>query len=90
MKRGLSEQGKVANDVEHEQIVHDEYKSASTVIFSSYLQVRGSIPTFWTQESSVTMPKPPIELNRVDPTYIATQLHFEDLLKRYGKTRCEI
>lgn len=84
LKRGVSEQGKVANDVEHEQIVHDESKSASNGIFSSYLQVRGSIPTFWTQESSVTMPKPPIELNRVDPTYTATQLHFEDLLKRYG------
>jgi len=30
------------------------------------------------------MPKPPIVLNRVDPTYQATQAHFEDLLKRYG------
>lgn len=30
------------------------------------------------------MPKPPIELNRVDPTYTATQLHFADLLKRYS------
>lgn len=30
------------------------------------------------------MPKPPIELNRVDPTYTATQLHFSDLLRRYG------
>ena len=85
LKRGVSEQGKVANDVEHEQIIHDESTSSATGgIFSSYLQVRGSIPTFWTQESSVTMPKPPIELNRVDPTYTATQLHFEDLLKRYG------
>ncbi|VEU41306.1 unnamed protein product [Pseudo-nitzschia multistriata] len=84
LKRGVSEQGKVANDVEHEQIVHDESKAVSNGVFSSYLQVRGSIPTFWTQESSVTMPKPPIELNRVDPTYTATKLHFEDLLKRYG------
>ena len=84
LKRGVSEQGKVANDVEHEQILHDESKSSSNNSFSSYLQVRGSIPTFWTQESSVTMPKPPIELNRVDPTYTATQSHFEDLLKRYG------
>jgi phosphatidylinositol 3,5-bisphosphate 5-phosphatase len=56
LKRGVSEQGKVANDVEHEQILHDE-SSADKVggTFSSYLQVRGSIPTFWTQESSVTM-----------------------------------
>ena len=30
------------------------------------------------------MPKPAIELNRVGPTYTATQLHFEDLMKRYG------
>jgi len=30
------------------------------------------------------MPKPPIEINRVDPTYNATQLHFEDLMRRYS------
>ena len=30
------------------------------------------------------MPKPPIELNRVDPTYNATQLHFADLMSRYS------
>ena len=83
LKRGVSEQGKVANDVEHEQILHDDSKSPPGT-FCSFLQVRGSIPTFWTQESSVTMPKPPIELNRVDPTYTATRLHFEDLLKRYS------
>jgi len=83
LKRGVSDRGKVANDVEHEQIIHDESASPEGV-FSSYLQIRGSIPTFWTQESSVTMPKPPIVLNRVDPTYQATQAHFEDLLKRYG------
>jgi len=83
LKRGVSEQGKCANDVEHEQILHDESNSFPG-IFSAYLQVRGSIPTFWTQESSVTMPKPPIELNRVDPTYTATQLHFADLLRRYS------
>jgi phosphatidylinositol 3,5-bisphosphate 5-phosphatase len=50
----------------------------------SAIMITGSIPTFWTQESSVTIPKPPIELNRVDPTYTATQLHFADLLKRYS------
>jgi phosphatidylinositol 3,5-bisphosphate 5-phosphatase len=79
----VSEQGKVANDVEHEQILHDDSSSAPGT-FCSYLQVRGSIPTYWSQESSVTMPKPPIELNRVDPTYTATQLHFEDLMTRYS------
>jgi len=86
LKRGVSDGGKVANDVEHEQIVHDETPSGAGAdgVFSSFLQVRGSIPTYWTQESSVTMPKPPIVLNRVDPTYHATQLHFQDLIERYG------
>jgi hypothetical protein len=83
LKRGVSDRGKVANDVEHEQIIHDESTSPEGV-FSSYLQIRGSIPTFWTQESSAVMPKPPILINRVDPTYQATKLHFEDLFKRYG------
>ena len=80
LKRGVSDAGKVANDVEHEQIVFSQAKK----IYSSYLQVRGSIPTFWTQETSVTMPKPPIILSRVDPTYQSTQFHMQDLLKRYG------
>lgn len=72
----------MANDVELEQIVHEEGVGEGS--FSSFLQVRGSIPTFWTQETSVTMPKPPIVLNRIDPTYAASQLHFEDLLERYA------
>lgn len=84
LKRGVSEEGKVANDVEHEQVLHDESKSMASGVYCSYLQVRGSLPVYWTQESSVTMPKPPIELNRVDPSYTATRLHFEDLMKRYS------
>ena len=51
LKRGVSDQGKVGNDVEHEQIIHDE-STIGEGVFSSFLQVRGSIPTFWTQESS--------------------------------------
>lgn len=42
LKRGVSEQGKVANDVEYEQILHDESLSAPGV-FASFLQVRGTI-----------------------------------------------
>lgn len=86
LKRGVSDAGKVGNDVEHEQIIHDE----STIwegIFSSFLQVRGSIPTYWTQESSVTMPKPPIVLNRVDPTYQATQVSVISLFDAFQDDR---
>mmetsp|Transcript_10099 Transcript_10099/g.32466 ORF Transcript_10099/g.32466 Transcript_10099/m.32466 type:complete len:1299 (+) Transcript_10099:113-4009(+) len=82
LKRGVSDSGKVANDVEVEQIVHEEGAGEGTL--SSFVQVRGSIPTFWTQETSVTMPKPPIVLNRIDPMYDATRAHFADLLRRYS------
>ncbi|CAM9450333.1 unnamed protein product, partial [Phaeothamnion confervicola] len=82
LKRGVSDAGKVANDVEVEQIVHVE--AAKEGVFSSFVQMRGSVPTFWTQESSVTMPKPPIVLSKVDSTYAATQAHFADLLERYS------
>nr|GEV70849.1 phosphoinositide phosphatase SAC1 [Tanacetum cinerariifolium] len=50
---------------------------------SSVVQMRGSIPLFWSQEASRFSPKPDIILQRYDPTYEATKLHFEDLEKRY-------
>lgn len=82
LKRGISDAGRVANDVELEQIVHEECPGIGAL--SSFVQVRGSIPIFWTQETSVTMPKPPIVLKRVDPTYAATRAHFADLMRRYA------
>ncbi|CAM9514219.1 unnamed protein product [Discosporangium mesarthrocarpum] len=82
LKRGVSDTGNVANDVEVEQIVHAE--AVKEGVFSSFVQMRGSIPIFWTQESSMTLPKPPIVLSRVDPMYTATQAHFADLLERYS------
>ena len=45
LKRGVSEQGKVANDVEYEQILHDE-SLTSPGNFASYLQVRGEFAEF--------------------------------------------
>ncbi|KAF1772804.1 SAC domain [Phytophthora cactorum] len=67
LKRGVADTGKAANDVETEQIIEDE--SMGPGKFSSFVQHRGSIPVFWSQETSATLPKPPIVLNRVDPTY---------------------
>ncbi len=54
--------GFCANDVETEQIVQD--LSCGTLRadahFSSYVQMRGSIPLFWAQEIQTLVPKPPI------------------------------
>ena len=82
LKRGVSVHGKVANDCEMEQIV--QVDSGLQTTFASYVQMRGSIPTYWYQETSVTMPKPPILVDRVDSNFLATQSHFSDLIKRYS------
>lgn len=46
--------------------------------------MRGSIPTYWSQETSVTNPKPPININRIDSEYLASQQHFSDMFSRYN------
>lgn len=54
-------QGDVANEVETEQIVHDASVMSFTAgSYSSYVQVRGSVPLYWSQDISTMMPKPPI------------------------------
>eukprot|EP00743_Colponemidia_sp_Colp-15_P010772 GILK01011911.1.p1 GENE.GILK01011911.1~~GILK01011911.1.p1 ORF type:complete len:1109 (-),score=182.75 GILK01011911.1:135-3461(-) len=86
LKRGLNGRGHVANDVETEQIVHDR-TTASFLDgrFSAFVQMRGSIPLFWSQEGNPMVPKKPaIVLNRADPLFAATRLHFYDLFQRYG------
>ncbi|KAI4313394.1 hypothetical protein L6164_026380 [Bauhinia variegata] len=84
LKRGVNDRGRVANDVETEQIVLDEEAGSCKGKMSSVVQMRGSIPLFWSQEASRFSPKPDIILQRYDPTYQATKLHFEDLAERYG------
>lgn len=43
-------QGNVANEVETEQIVHDaSVLSFNSGLFTSYVQLRGSVPSFWSQ-----------------------------------------
>lgn len=84
LKRGVNDHGRVANDVETEQIVLDEQAGSCKGRMSSVVQMRGSIPLFWSQEASRFSPKPDIILQRYDPTYEATKMHFEDLANRYG------
>jgi hypothetical protein len=82
LKRGVSVHGKAANDVEIEQIV--QFGTGRTAQFASFVQLRASIPTYWSQETSVTNPKPPILISRSDPCYLASKSHFRDLFRRYG------
>nr|XP_010917403.1 phosphoinositide phosphatase SAC3 isoform X1 [Elaeis guineensis] len=83
-KRGVNEKGRVANDVETEQIVFEDTPGGVPTQISSVVQNRGSIPLFWTQETSRLNLKPDIILQKKDKNYEATRLHFENLVKRYG------
>ncbi|XP_042486426.1 phosphoinositide phosphatase SAC2-like isoform X2 [Macadamia integrifolia] len=84
LKRGVNEMGRVANDVETEQIVFEDVPEGCPTQISSVVQNRGSIPLFWSQETSRLNLKPDIILSKKDQNYEATRLHFENLVKRYG------
>ncbi|KAK7388311.1 hypothetical protein VNO78_23125 [Psophocarpus tetragonolobus] len=84
LRRGVNEKGRVANDVETEQIVFEDIAEGLPIQISSVIQNRGSIPLFWSQETSKLNIKPDIILSKKDQNYQATRLHFENLVKRYG------
>ncbi|KAF7305142.1 Polyphosphoinositide phosphatase [Mycena kentingensis (nom. inval.)] len=100
LKRGVNDEGNVANEVETEQIVSealttpfyypckregsDEHDRIPSPNYTSYVHYRGSIPVYWTQETNNMNPRPPIEISVVDPFYTAAARHFDNLLKRYG------
>lgn len=92
-KRGVNNQGHVANEVETEQIVsrqlissfHDSRGgSFNSSRYTSYVQHRGSICLQWSQDTNNISPKPPIRLDNVDPYFAAGARHFDDMLDRYG------
>ncbi|KNG47113.1 polyphosphoinositide phosphatase [Stemphylium lycopersici] len=93
LKRGTNDLGYVANDVETEQIVSEQTTTSfhapgprlyANPTYTSYVQHRGSIPLYWTQDNTGVTPKPDIDLNLVDPFYSAAALHFDNLFERYG------
>ncbi|KAI8918447.1 SacI homology domain-containing protein [Powellomyces hirtus] len=93
LKRGVNDQGYVANDVETEQIVYDATTTSffhppgrygTKPSYTSFVQHRGSIPLFWSQENAGMVAKPPIELNVIDPFFSAAALHFDNMLERYN------
>ncbi|KAJ1740298.1 phosphatidylinositol-3,5-bisphosphate 5-phosphatase [Coemansia sp. RSA 989] len=93
LKRGVNDAGYVANDVETEQIVNTMEVTSfdmpygrpfSNPYYTAYVQHRGSIPLFWSQETSGITPKPPIEINVRDPYFVEAGRHFDSLFDRYG------
>ncbi|KAJ2391300.1 Inositol-1,4,5-trisphosphate 5-phosphatase 1, partial [Coemansia sp. RSA 2603] len=79
LTRGVDDEGGVANEVETEVIVRTQGREFS------HVQVRGSVPVFWTQEG-VQLGAHRVRIGRsVRATLPATKRHFADLLARYGR-----
>lgn len=77
--RGIDDNGNVANFVETEFIYYNSLRSS---VFT-YTQIRGSVPTFWEQDSSLMNPK--ITLTRsAEATQPVFNKHFADLSESYG------
>jgi hypothetical protein len=92
LKRGISDEGHVANDVETEQILEELTSScADKPLISSYIHIRGSVPIYWYQETTTLNIKPEVRgkvklklVNYYDIHYESTQKHFGNLVERYG------
>ncbi|KAJ1666218.1 Inositol-1,4,5-trisphosphate 5-phosphatase 1 [Coemansia sp. RSA 1813] len=79
LTRGVDDQGGVANEVETELIM------TSQRLTFSHVQIRGSIPVFWTQDG-VQIGSHRVRITRsVKATIPATKRHFSDLLSRYRR-----
>jgi hypothetical protein len=78
-------QGHCANEVETEQIIIDESQGSSSGghCFTSFVQLRASIPLFWSQPTELNF-KPDVVLHSFDPLFHVTSIHISHLLRRYG------
>ncbi|XP_020298278.1 phosphatidylinositide phosphatase SAC2 isoform X2 [Pseudomyrmex gracilis] len=76
-RRGVDDNGKCANYVETEQLVwyHDHQVS--------FVQVRGSVPVYWSQPGYKYKPPPRIDKDEVE-TQVAFEKHFGEELALYG------
>lgn len=84
LKRGLNEEGRVANFVEIEQIVYSHKSRDDKPLISSFVQIRGSIPLFWSQDPNPLVAKPDVFVNTSDVDFLATKRHFCDLFQQYS------
>lgn len=80
-RRGLDNQGHAANFVEMEQLV---WLQAAPERISSFVQIRGSVPTVWKQSLDLNWkPKMTIADQGREDVQQATKLHFESLERSY-------
>ena len=85
LKRGANYDGDTGNEVETEQIACDaSIGSDSLANCTSFVHMRGSVPTQWAQDISKIQPKPPIIIETTEPFASTAGQHFNQLLERHG------
>jgi hypothetical protein len=82
-RRGVDEEGNVANSVESEQILSPSAWDHPDAKVFSFVQIRGSIPLFFTQSPYSLKPSPVIQ-HSPGSNFLAMKRHFDALEKRYG------
>ena len=82
LRRGVDEEGSVANLVETEQILSDPSWTPSSRVFS-FVQIRGSIPLFFSQSPYSFKPTPILQ-HSFEANHTAFKKHFADISRRYG------
>lgn len=82
LRRGVDDEGNTANGVETEQILSSTDWSSTSNIYS-FLQIRGSIPLFFSQSPYSFKPVPQLQKS-ADANFHAFKKHFSDLSARYG------
>ena len=85
LRRGVDEDGSTANSVETEQILSDPSWSSRGKVYS-FLQIRGSIPVFFSQSPYSFKPVPQLA-HSDDTNYSAFSRHFSYLCGRYGSVQ---
>ncbi|KAH8699922.1 SacI homology domain-containing protein [Ilyonectria robusta] len=82
LRRGINQDGFVANMVETEQLLSSSTWDPSSKVYS-FLQIRGSIPLFFTQSPYSFKPIPTLQHSK-ESNFNACRKHFEMLLRNYG------
>ncbi|KAJ5131334.1 uncharacterized protein N7515_007373 [Penicillium bovifimosum] len=85
LRRGVDDEGNTANTVETEQILSVPDWAPSHSAYS-YLQIRGSIPLYFSQSPYALKPIPVLH-HSADTNLLAFGRHFRELSRRYGKVQ---
>lgn len=83
LRRGVDDEGNTANNVETEQILSVPDRDSAHNIYS-YLQVRGSIPLYFSQSPYAFKPVPVLH-HSTETNQFAFDRHFRALSRKYGK-----